>query len=75
MLVYNLRFFDDFAEDDFALAGTDAQMDITLEAGKLSDVHGSLEHQLRKLGMPTKLENGVLKRCIFSNILNFCRRN
>jgi len=33
-------------------------MDISIPAGQITELPGSIEPQLRKLGLPTKLENG-----------------
>jgi mRNA turnover protein 4 len=55
------RYFDAFVEEDFARAGAEAPMDIAIPAGQITDLPGSIETQLRKLGLPTRLERGKSK--------------
>uniref|UniRef100_A0A183CFQ8 Ribosome assembly factor mrt4 n=1 Tax=Globodera pallida TaxID=36090 RepID=A0A183CFQ8_GLOPA len=52
------RFLDEHIEEEFARAGTVATADVLLPAGPVPALHGAMEPQLRKLGMPTRLENG-----------------
>uniref|UniRef100_A0A3Q1FWI0 Ribosome assembly factor mrt4 n=1 Tax=Acanthochromis polyacanthus TaxID=80966 RepID=A0A3Q1FWI0_9TELE len=51
---------DHFKEMDFARAGNQAQMDITLDEGPLEQFPHSMEPQLRQLGLPTALKKGVV---------------
>ncbi|KAL3081157.1 hypothetical protein niasHS_012678 [Heterodera schachtii] len=58
------RFFAEHTEAEFAQAGAVAPADISLPAGPMPaelHLHGDMEPQLRKLGMPTRLENGVIE--------------
>jgi len=45
---------------EFARAGTAATRDVDLAAGPLPDFPHNMEPYLRKLGLPTKLDNGVV---------------
>ncbi|KAI1724318.1 ribosomal protein l10 domain-containing protein [Ditylenchus destructor] len=54
------KYFKAFAEDDFARAGTTIDQTVTLPKGLLKNMPGSLEPQLRKLGLPTQLEKGEI---------------
>lgn len=53
-------YFNDFKETDFARAGNQAQMDVTLDEGPLEQFTHSMEPQLRQLGLPTALKKGVV---------------
>uniref|UniRef100_A0A3Q3WNM2 Ribosome assembly factor mrt4 n=1 Tax=Mola mola TaxID=94237 RepID=A0A3Q3WNM2_MOLML len=52
--------FNHFKEMDYARAGNQAQMDITLDEGPLEQFSHSMEPQLRQLGLPTALKKGVV---------------
>jgi hypothetical protein len=54
------RWFDDYAETDFARSGTVATETVVLDAGPLEDFAHSMEPHLRKLGMPSALNKGVI---------------
>uniref|UniRef100_A0A3B4AH13 Ribosome assembly factor mrt4 n=1 Tax=Periophthalmus magnuspinnatus TaxID=409849 RepID=A0A3B4AH13_9GOBI len=53
-------YFSHFKETDFARAGNQAQMDVTLDEGPLEQFNHSMEPQLRQLGLPTALKKGVV---------------
>lgn len=55
------RYFNNFKEVDYARAGNQAQMDITLDEGPLEQFTHSMEPQLRQLGLPTALKKGRVK--------------
>ncbi|KAM6927824.1 mRNA turnover protein 4 homolog [Xenentodon cancila] len=54
------EYFNHFNEMDYARAGNQAQMDITLNEGPLEQFPHSMEPQLRQLGLPTALKKGVV---------------
>lgn len=54
------RYFNHFKEMDYARAGNQAQMDITLDEGPLEQFTHSMEPQLRQLGLPTALKKGKI---------------
>uniref|UniRef100_A0AC34F5I3 Ribosome assembly factor mrt4 n=1 Tax=Panagrolaimus sp. ES5 TaxID=591445 RepID=A0AC34F5I3_9BILA len=56
-----VKFFKDYSENDHARAGQEVDEDISLEKGPLPQFAFSVEPQLRKLGLPTKLEKGVIE--------------
>lgn len=55
------RYFSHFKEMDYARAGNQAQMAITLDEGPLDQFPHSMEPQLRQLGLPTALKKGKIK--------------
>lgn len=55
-----LKYFEDYGESEFARAGFIATRDVTLPAGPLEGFSHAIEPHLRKLGLPTSLERGVI---------------
>jgi len=54
-----LEYFDKLSESDYARSGDIATETVALKQGLLEQFPHSIEPQLRKLGLPTKLERGV----------------
>ena len=52
------RWFAQYSSVDFARSGTPAAQTVELEAGPLQEFSHAIEPQLRKLGLPTKLQKG-----------------
>ena len=50
--------FHDYEQEDYARFGTTATYAVNLPAGPLLQFAHSIEPQLRKLGLPTKIEKG-----------------
>jgi len=55
-----LEYFASFKELDYARAGHEVDETVTLPAGPLEHFAFSMEPQLRKLGLPTQLQKGVI---------------
>jgi len=55
-----VRYFHTLKDMDFARSGNLATETVELDAGPMEQFPFSLEPQLRKLGLPTKLEKGVV---------------
>lgn len=55
-----LEFFESFHQEDYARAGDIATETVKLESGPLAQFSFSMEPQLRKMGLPTALEKGVI---------------
>ena len=60
MVLPPCRYFSHFKEMDYARAGNQAQVDITLDEGPLEQFPHSMEPQLRQLGLPTALKKGKI---------------
>uniref|UniRef100_A0A915DNE4 Ribosome assembly factor mrt4 n=1 Tax=Ditylenchus dipsaci TaxID=166011 RepID=A0A915DNE4_9BILA len=64
------KYFKEFSEVDFSRAGTKVDRTVELPEGPLKGIAGSMEPLLRKLGLPTKLEQGhveLLKNYVVCN--------
>ncbi|CAH2050234.1 unnamed protein product, partial [Iphiclides podalirius] len=55
-----LQWFKDFHAAEYARAGFIATKDVILSQGPLEDFSHTIEPHLRKLGLPTSLERGVI---------------
>ncbi|XP_072042226.1 mRNA turnover protein 4 homolog [Amphiura filiformis] len=55
-----LRWFEKYAEPEFARSGNKATISVTLDEGPLNQFPHNMEPQLRKLGLPTLLKKGVI---------------
>jgi len=55
-----VEWFDKYSCTDFARAGNTATQTVVLEAGPVPEFSHSMEPQLRGLGLPTKLDRGVI---------------
>jgi len=55
-----IQYFASFKEQDYARAGHEVDETITLPEGPLEHFAFSMEPQLRKLGLPTSLQKGVI---------------
>ncbi|XP_063616170.1 mRNA turnover protein 4 homolog [Cydia splendana] len=55
-----LQWFNDFSESEYARSGFVATEDVILPQGPLEDFSHTIEPHLRKLGLPTALERGVV---------------
>lgn len=55
-----LQWFKDFSEPEYARSGFVATEDVLLPQGPLEDFSHSIEPHLRRLGLPTSLEKGVI---------------
>lgn len=55
-----LQWFNDFSEAEYARSGNIATRDVILPQGPLEDFSHTIEPHLRKLGLPTALERGVV---------------
>jgi mRNA turnover protein 4 len=54
------RFFDEYAESDYARAGFEATETVVIPAGRMTDMPHTMADTLRKLGMPVRLDKGVV---------------
>lgn len=59
--MWAFRFFDNYSDIDYARAGQVVDEEIKLDAGPLPQFAFSVEPQLRKLGLPVKLEKGEIQ--------------
>eukprot|EP00457_Paulinella_chromatophora_P016739 gb/GEZN01017603.1/.p1 GENE.gb/GEZN01017603.1/~~gb/GEZN01017603.1/.p1 ORF type:complete len:235 (+),score=39.12 gb/GEZN01017603.1/:31-735(+) len=55
------KFFSEFKDEHFARSGLVADRTFSVPAGLLPQFSFAMEPQLRKLGLPTKLNNGVIE--------------
>lgn len=55
-----LEYFKKFRETEYARAGFIATRDVILPKGPLEDFSHTIEPHLRRLGLPTTLERGVI---------------
>ncbi|XP_055627282.1 mRNA turnover protein 4 homolog [Toxorhynchites rutilus septentrionalis] len=55
-----LDWFDSYSADEFARSGFKATKTVKLAAGPLEEFSHAIEPHLRSLGMPTKLERGIV---------------
>ncbi|XP_050090363.1 mRNA turnover protein 4 homolog [Anopheles aquasalis] len=55
-----LDWFDSYIVDEYARSGFRATQTVKLEAGPLEEFSHAIEPHLRSLGMPTKLDRGVV---------------
>ncbi|XP_063417933.1 mRNA turnover protein 4 homolog isoform X1 [Mytilus trossulus] len=55
-----LKFFDDYRIKDYARSGNQATQTVVIETGPIPEFSHSMEPQLRKLGLPTTLNKGVI---------------
>ena len=54
------KWFAEFAEGEYARAGNAAKQTVKLDAGPLPNFSHAIEPHLRKLGLPTSLNKGVV---------------
>lgn len=57
---FQIDWFDEYSAAEFARSGFKAQETVKLPEGPLPDFSHAIEPHLRKLGMPTKLERGIV---------------
>uniref|UniRef100_F1LDP0 Ribosome assembly factor mrt4 n=1 Tax=Ascaris suum TaxID=6253 RepID=F1LDP0_ASCSU len=55
-----IKYFNEFKESDYARGGQEATETVELPEGPLPQFSFSMEPQLRKLGLPTRLDKGVI---------------
>lgn len=55
-----LKWFESYSEPDYARSGNTATQTVILEQGPLPEFTHSMEPQLRKMGLPTALDKGVI---------------
>lgn len=56
-----IRYFDQYCEADFAKTGTEAPKTVHIETGPLDNwFPHSMEPQLRKMGLPTQMQKGIV---------------
>lgn len=54
------KFFDEYAETDYARSGFVATETVVIPAGRMADMPHTMADTLRKLGMPVRLDKGVV---------------
>jgi len=55
-----LKWFGEYTEEDYARSGNKATHTVILDKGPIPEFNFALEPQLRQLGLPTSLQNGVV---------------
>jgi mRNA turnover protein 4 len=55
------KFFNDYSATDFARMGDNATVDFVIKAGPLENFQHTMEAQLRTLGLPVRLQRGVIQ--------------
>ena len=55
-----LKWFEDYSELDYARSGFRATETVTIEAGPQEEFCHSIEPHIRKLGLPSKLDKGMV---------------
>lgn len=54
------NWFNSYADQDFARTGCTAENEVVLKEGPLEQFPHNMEPQLRQLGLPTKLDRGII---------------
>lgn len=67
-----IDWFKDYSAEEFARSGFKAQETVTLPEGPLEGFSHAIEPHLRKLGMPTKLDRGIVT---LINEYQVCEKN
>ena len=67
------EYFENFVEPDFARAGFEAPRNISVENSMLENFPVSMVEQLRKLGLPTQVDNGKVVLMDGRNEFRICK--